>query len=425
MIINMNDSSINRIEDIENFLNASDEISFSKESTKLAYTWVENTLVKFRYMHITKPEKGLVKKYIEKLTGYSRAQVTRLIKQYVKTGHIKLNNKSVKRHKFAKKYSNQDICLIAKTALVHNKPNGMALKALFERAHNIYGDVAFEIIKNISVSYLYILMHTTTFKRIAGEYEKTKPHVSPIGERRKPRPNGKPGYLRIDSVHQGDMNGIKGVYHIDIVDEVTQWQCVVSVPEINFTYMELALEQLLKIFPFTIYEIHSDNGSEYINKNVAKMLTRLLIKMTKNRTRHCNDNALCESKHNIVRKWVGYTFMEKSMYVHLNEFYDSFDEYLNFHRCCLFSIYEESKTQKGKIVKKYKQQNCVTPFTKLKSLPNFEKYLKPTITVESLNVLERKHTDNQMAEIVQDKLANLYKVLIHEKVPTFSGSFLD
>jgi len=76
MIINMNDSSINRIEGIENFLNASDEISFNKESTKLAYTWVENTLVKFRYMHITKPEKGLVKKYIEKLTGYSRAQVT-------------------------------------------------------------------------------------------------------------------------------------------------------------------------------------------------------------------------------------------------------------------------------------------------------------------------------------------------------------
>jgi len=269
MIINMNDSSINRIEDIREFLNTSEKISFGKESSAQVYEWMEQLLVRFRYIQLRKPDKGLVKKYIEKLTGYSRAQTTRLIKQYVQTGHIVLNTKSVKRHKFKTKYSTEEVRLVAQTGLVHNNPNGMALKSFLGRAYDIYGDVRFKTIRNISVSYLYVIMQTTTYKRIAGDYEKTKPTVSNIGERRKPRPNGKPGYLRVDSVHQGDMDGVKGVYHIDIVDEVTQWQCVISVPEISSKYMTLALETLIKVFPFKIYEIHTDNGSEYINRPVA------------------------------------------------------------------------------------------------------------------------------------------------------------
>ena len=425
MIINMNDSSINRIEDIREFLNTSEKISFGKESSAQVYEWMEQLLVRFRYIQLRKPDKGLVKQYIEKITGYSRAQTTRLIKQYVKTGHIVLNTKSVKRHKFKKKYSTEEVRLVAQTALVHNNPNGMALKSFLGRAYDIYGDVRFKTIKNISVSYLYVMVQTTTFKRIAGDYEKTKPTVSNIGERRKPRPNGKPGYLRVDSVHQGDMDGVKGVYHIDIVDEVTQWQCVISVPEISSKYMTLALETLMKVFPFKIYEIHTDNGSEYINKNIANMLTHLLIQLTKSRARHCNDNALCESKHNIIRKWIGYSFMGKDMYEDLNEFHKVFNEYLNYHRCCLFSVDEESKTKLGKIIKKYKQENCITPLTKLRSLPNFEQYLKSNVTVESLDVLERKHTDYQMAEIVQEKLATLYKVLMHVTTPVFSGSSID
>lgn len=315
--------------------------------------------------------------------------------------------------------------MIAKTSLKHNKPNGIALKALFRRAYEVFGQLEFETIRNISVSYIYVLMHTTTYSRIAGNYEKTKSSVVNIGERRKPNPCGMPGFLRVDSVHQGDMDGVKGVYHIDIVDEITQWQCVVAVPEINTKYMTLAIEMLINIFPFKIYEVHSDNGSEYINKVISGMLTDLVIKITKNRSRHCNDNALCESKHNIIRSWVGYTFIDKTMYESLNSFYLVFNEYLNFHRCCLFAEDVLSKTKKGKIVKIYKQQNCMTPFEKLKSLPNFETYLKTNVLVENLNALERKHTDSQMADLVQTNLADMYKVIGHEKAPLRSGSSID
>ncbi len=90
-----------------------------------------------------------------------------------------------------------------------------------------------------------------------------------IGERRRPQPGGRPGYLRVDTVHQGDLDGIKGVYHINAVDEVTQWQVVGSVAAITQTHLEPVLRAILRQFPFPIRGFHSDNGSEFINDTVS------------------------------------------------------------------------------------------------------------------------------------------------------------
>jgi transposase InsO family protein len=96
-----------------------------------------------------------------------------------------------------------------------------------------------------------------------------------------PHPNGQPGFIRIDSVHQGDQDGVKGVYHINAVDEVTQFEVVCTVEKISERYLIPVLEQLLDAFPFVIKGFHSDNGSEYINKRVAKLLEKLLIESRK------------------------------------------------------------------------------------------------------------------------------------------------
>ena len=96
-------------------------------------------------------------------------------------------------------------------------------------------------------------------------YQKTHPVKVNIGIRKKPAPYGKPGYLRVDSVHQGDLDKEKGVYHINLVDEVTQWEIVGCVEGISEHFLAPLLEVLLKLFPFKILGFHSDNGSEYIN----------------------------------------------------------------------------------------------------------------------------------------------------------------
>jgi transposase InsO family protein len=108
-------------------------------------------------------------------------------------------------------------------------------------------------------------------------------------------------------VHQGDLDKQKGVYHINAVDEETQFEVVASVAKISKHYLIPILEQMLETFPFKILGFHSDNGSEYINQNVAKLLKKLLIKFTKSRSRHSNDNTLAESKNaSVVRKVLGY-----------------------------------------------------------------------------------------------------------------------
>ena len=141
-------------------------------------------------------------------------------------------------------------------------------------------------------------------------YQATRPTQVAIGQRRAPRPEGRPGYLRVDTVHQGDWDGAKGVYHVNAVDEVTQWQVVGAAGQITEAALRPVLEAMLEQFPLRIRGFHSDNGSEFINHTVAGLLNKLLIEQTKSRPRHCNDNGLVECKNGaVIRKHMGYGYI--------------------------------------------------------------------------------------------------------------------
>ncbi|MDZ7813273.1 MAG: transposase family protein [Ideonella sp.] len=79
------------------------------------------------------------------------------------------------------------------------------------------------------------------------------------------------------------MDGVKGVYHITCVDSVSQWQVEACVQGISEAFLLPVLEAVLAQFPFVIEGFHSDNGSEYINHKVAKLLDKLRIEQTKAR----------------------------------------------------------------------------------------------------------------------------------------------
>ncbi len=197
-------------------------------------------------------------------------------------------------------------------------------------------------------------------------YTKTNPVSVPIGERRKPNNQGMPGYLRIDSVHQGDFDKVKGVYHINIVDEVTQWELVGCIEVISERFLIPLLEELISQFPFRIINFHSDNGSEYINYQVAEMLNKLMVKQTKSRSRKSNDQTLVESKNgSVIRKHMGSNHIPKKYADTINKFYQEyFNIFLNYHRVCSFSTNYVDK--QGKIKKKYNIH--LTPYDRLKTL---------------------------------------------------------
>ena len=402
----MHDSQVTTIEDILGFLKFGGE--FRQQNQKEAYDWTEETLVKFKYAYdLNRAEKGLLKQYIAKVTGYSRAQVTRLISQYVKTGKVQAHHGD--RQTFAKKYGPEDVKLLAQTDELHNFPNGCALKKTLERMYKVFGRKEFEQLSNISAAHIYNLRATAEYQRVTKNYQKTKPHVVNIGERRKPDPNGKPGYLRVDTVHQGDKDGEKGVYHINTIDEVTQFEFIGACEKISEAYLKPLLLRLLDEYPFQIIEFHSDNGSEFINGVVCALLNKMLIQLTKSRARRTNDNALIEGKNgSIVRKWVGYGFIGQQHAGQINDFYfDYFNEYLNYHRPCAFAIEIADAKKKGKIRKVYRQQDYQTPYEKLKSLENAEQYLKKGITFEQLHKMAIRITDNEMAKLVQAQLLDL------------------
>ena len=398
------------IDQLEDFLSGTQAVAFSVISDKDAcYRWIQRELIKFQYLTLARQCKGVVIRYLMKISGYSRQQLTRLIAQYRKTGRLQRRQRTVSG--FKQKYTAKDIRLLADMDKRHDTPCGPAIKKLCERACGVFGQTEYATLATISVSHLYNLRKSTTYTRLRRHFEKTRPKPSKIGERRKPQPNGQPGYIRIDTVHQGDLDKQKGVYHINAVDEVTQFEVVCTVEKISERYLIPALEQLLKTFPFTVLGFHSDNGSEYINKVVAELLEKLRIEFTKSRSRHSNDNALAESKNGaVVRKLFGYSHIPQRWAPLINDFNQQHvNPYLNFHRPCFFP--ETRTDDKGKQRKIYPYENMMTPYDKLKSLPCASDYLKPGLNFEILDKLAHQISDNQAADQLQQARQKLFKTI--------------
>jgi len=230
------------------------------------------------------------------MSGYSRAQITRLISQYLKAGCVQITQ--YQRHSFTTKYQDSDLKLLAHTDELHEFPNGNMIKTILTRLAKL--NPQYQNIMQVSVSHIYNL--------------RKKPEIeqSPLAVL---------GFIRIDSVHQGDRLKLKGVYHINDIDEITQIEFIGAVEQITEEFM------------------------------LPLLLNKLLIKLTKSRPRHSNDNALVESKNGtIIRKWFGYGFIHCSHAKKINDFYfGSFNHYLNFHRPCAFA--KNLFDDKGKIRK--------------------------------------------------------------------------
>jgi len=392
------------LEQIRAFLEASDEVGFKGRNREEIYGWVNQTLRQQRYEKLKRSAKGLVRRYLKKMTGLSRAQITRLIQQYLRGEEVK--PKPYRRHRFPQRYTRADIERLAAVDAVHETLSGPATQKLLQRAYYDFQDAPYAGLAEISVAQLYRLRKSRRYREQRIVYQPTRPTKVSIGERRRQEPNGCPGYLRVDTVHQGDLEGSKGVYHINAVDEVTQWQVVGATAQISEAYLLPVLEAMLRQFPFQLRGFHSDNGSEFINHTVAKLLNKLLIEQTKSRPRHSNDNGLVEAKNGaVVRKHMGYTHIAAPHAAAIETFYEEhFNQYLNFHRPC--GVPERVINAKGKEKRVYRWY--ATPWEILRQLPDLARQLKPAVTVAELERQARAQTDTSAAEAMQKAKQKLF-----------------
>lgn len=412
MVIDMNDEQVHTLAQMRAFLDGTVAIDFAVAAQE-RYGFIARTVRRFGYPGLKRPEKAVVLRFLERVSGYSRQQVARLVKRGGEQGQL-IKRYQGSRTSFARIYTNADVLLLAHTDSLHSTLSGSATKKLMERAFGLFRDLRYERLAKISVGHLYNLRQRQGYRRERQTWTKTRPVSIAIGERRAPAPNNQPGYLRIDSVHQGDQDGVKGVYHINTVDCVTQYEGVATCERISEAFLIPVLEELLQSFPFPILGFHSDNGTEFINHRVAKLLNKLLIEeQTKSRSRHCNDNAQAESKNgSIVRKHLGYTHIPQRFASLVNAFCrDHLNPYVNFHRPCLFA--ETITDAKGRQRKRYPYKLMMTPYEKLKSLDKAEQFLKPDITFLQLDAQARALSDNEAAKRLNDARTILFKTIFN------------
>jgi transposase InsO family protein len=407
LTIHVHEAETLSLEQIEAFLNASQEMRFEGETAKQIYRWIEQVLVRQNYHQQSRQTRGLLRRYLTKMTGRSRAQVTRLIARYRESGS--LQPVPYRRHRFPQRYTRADLELLATVNAAHENLSGPATRRILEREYRLYGKPEFARLATLSVSHLYNLRQQPRYRERRLCYTRTRPTPVAIGERRCPDPRGQPGYLRVDTVHQGDAPAGQGVYHINAVDQVTQWEIVSATERISEAWLEPVLEAMLRQFPFRIRGFHSDNGSEFINRIVARLLNKLLIQQTKSRPRHSNDNGLAETKNGaVIRKHMGYGYIPAGHAGRLQQFYTAhFNPYLNYHRPCAQA--EVSFDQKGRRRCLYRRYQ--TPLETLLAMPNPAQYLRPGLTPAVLQRIAETRSDTEAAQLMQQAKRRLFTPL--------------
>jgi transposase InsO family protein len=381
---------------INEFLKASAGIEFTAQSRAEVYIWVEKMLVDQEYHQQRRKQRGAIRAYLSKVAGLSLAQITRLIRAHAQTG--KVEAKVYRRQRFAAKYTPADTALLAQVDRAHERLSGPATQRILKREYAEFGNRKFMRLAEISVAHLYNLRNSAAYRKVAAVFEPTRPSPVSIAERRRPDPRGAPGYLRVDTVHQGDCDGEKGVYHINAVDTVTQWQVIGCTAKISEQFLIPVLEAMLHQFPFRIQGFHTDNGSEFINHTVAKLLEKLLVEFTKSRANRSQDNALVEGKNGaVIRKLIGYGHIPSQHAEAMQKFYTAhLNPYLNYHRPCGFATV--TMDARGKRQRRYKPSDYATPYEKLKSLTKAEQYLKANLAFAQLDQAASRMSDTECAK---------------------------
>ena len=394
-------------ERIDEFLAASDEISFVGLGGREVYDCIVAILVKREYFTLRKKQRGQVRALLSKVSGLSMPQITRLIRAYRADGEIRVQTSS--RQKFPVKYTVKDVELLIEVDRAHQQLSGPATRRIIEREWQVFGKREYANLAEISSSHLYNLRHSVGYRQRAAEFTQTKPSGIAIGERRRPNPQGAPGYVRIDTVHQGDWDGVKGVYHLNAIDEVTQWEVVGCLGRINEEQLLPVLEAMLHQFPFRVLELHSDNGSEFVNHPLYNLLKKYTVEFTRSRPNRSSDNALVEGKNGaVVRKHLGYGHIPSEHADAIQRFYTAyFNPYLNYHRPCGFA--EVRYDSRGRRQRHYAAENYATPYEKLRSLSNGHRYLKDHLPWALLDKLAYAVSDTEAARRMMGAKAELLR----------------
>lgn len=207
----------------------------------------------------------------------------------------------------------------------------------------------------------------------------------------------RPGALEIDLVeHNGGYSNGHYAYTLNVVDIVTGYSIRVAILGKAQRVVFQALQEVLTDWPFIPWGIHSDNGPEFLNDQLARFCQKENLAFSRSRAYKKNDNAHVEQKNRqYVRGFVGYErFDTEEEVAWLNDIYEYIDLYANL------VLPMRKVVSKKRVKKRIKKQfdTARTPFKRLvdtgvlteemeQQLRDIQAYLNPLDiqrTIESL-----------------------------------------
>ena len=356
-----------------------------------AYRFVEQTVRQFDYVRLGRSDKGVLRRFLGRATGLSRAQITRLLNQHRATGRL-TDRRQVPRRPFPRRYADADIELLAEIDALHGSLSGPTARKLCARACHLFGDRRFERLAGISNGHLYNLRRSAVYRRFRGALPgRTCPVPPTPRDGREAGLFGLPGHLRVVAAPRGDLLGLGGLC-VNLVDEVTHFQLVASVERLDAACLAPVLEALPRTLPFAPRDFHAGNGGDRVDRDVAALLRALQA------VGRPGSGADLGSGND------GRCFPDRREQV------DAFTRqvlspYLNYHRLRCFPTERVDPT--GRLRKHCGDADIMTPYERLKSLPGAADCLTPGTTLARLDAVAAAMSDNEAARAVNEAHARL------------------
>src|SRR5271154_1142543 len=141
LLISMENGEHLSLEQVQAFLTGNEEIGFKAPNRNELYEWTQQTLCARSYSSLHRSGKGLMKRYIGKVTGLSRAQVTRLIGQYAESGIVR--SRQGRGQRFTARYNAGDIALLAQVDEAHETLSGPATQKILYRQYHEFAEAGY------------------------------------------------------------------------------------------------------------------------------------------------------------------------------------------------------------------------------------------------------------------------------------------
>jgi hypothetical protein len=129
------------LDDIRAVLQASESVHFEGEKKEEVYAWVGACLGEQNWVTLGRTARGLVRRYLEKMTGLSRAQITREVRA-----------KRSQRRCFPTVYTPEDVLLLATVDEAHETLSGPATQKILQRQFYDFQDQRFPRLAGISMA---------------------------------------------------------------------------------------------------------------------------------------------------------------------------------------------------------------------------------------------------------------------------------